>query len=172
MWKIVAITVLAFILLVWLYDYYYTDDDESIHQPSREKSYAYINNYSQQYPAYYVNQYDQQNAEAERCLSLPKVKESCINKKLMETGGDMAQSIRECRANGRVVESCKRNKCKNEFYPYIPQYVTLKKHVHRNHEVRTGLNLPKEKVVLVPDDYDQNFFNGSQNVVNSSHYRS
>lgn len=165
MWIIVAI--LSFIALIWLYDYYY-GSDEVDSEPQR-RSYAYINNYKEQYPAYYVNQYDQQNAEAERCLSLPKVQATCVNKKLMETGGDMAQSIKECRANGRVVESCKKTNCKNEFYPYMPQYVTLKKHVERN--VRTGLDVPKEKVVLIPDDYDQNFFNGSQNVVNRSHYK-
>jgi hypothetical protein len=170
MWKIIAVVAISIVLIIIAYDYLKNNDEETIKIP--QQSYAYINNYNEQYPAYYVTQYDKLNADAERCLSIPKVKESCVNKKLMETGGDMAQSIRECRINGQVVEGCKKNKCKNEYYPYIPQYVTLKKHVHDNHEIRTGLNVPKEKLTLVPDDYDQNFFNGAQNVVNRSLYKS
>ena len=41
----------------------------------------------------------------ERFSEIQKI--NFVNKKLAETGGDMAQSIRECRVNGSVVESCK-----------------------------------------------------------------
>jgi hypothetical protein len=127
--------------------------------PYNYRGYQYINTQTDQYPAYYINEYSPMNNDAEKCITLPKVKAMCINRKLMETGGDMAQSIRECRANGRVIEGCKEKKCKNEYYPYIPQYVTMKKKVA--YPVRTAINAPTPVVKFIPDDYDNDFFEGA-----------
>jgi hypothetical protein len=113
---------------------------------------AYIDDQMDQYPAYYVGIYDEMNGDSEKCLSLPKVQATCVNRMLMETGGDMAQSIRECRAQGRVISGCKYNRCKHGFYPYMPQYVTLKKSFE--YPVHVSLNAPQPYVKLVPSDSD------------------
>jgi len=158
-----ALMLVAIVLGAWIVWSFVELNNKNKYLPKMSfddyKGYQFIDKQLDQYPYYYINQYSPMDSEAEKCISLPKVKAMCINRKLQETGGDMSQSIRECRANGRVIEGCKAKRCKNEFYPYIPQYVTMKKKV--SYPVRVSLNAPTPVVKFIPDDYSNDFYEGA-----------
>lgn len=107
-------------------------------------------NYIPQYSAYYTTKYNPSNALSEQCFSLPKVKATCVNRRLMETGGDMATSIQSCRVDRLVNARCTTAKKSKEFYPYMPQFVTVKQ--TPPYPVRVSENVPQPYVMLKADD--------------------
>lgn len=151
---LVCVVVFVCVLFLLLVNPFIQKSQHSYNRPIMSghsyDGYSYINQQLDQYPQYYDTQYSIMDAESEQCISLPKVSATCINRKLVETGGDMAQSIEECRVLGKVKSGCKYRRCKNEYYPYMPQYVTLKKIIE--YPVDTSLNAPKPRVMLEPED--------------------
>jgi len=136
MWEIVALVILAIAV------FYYTSVPKYQQNP--------LFNGIPQYPAYYISKNNPSNALSEQCFELPKVKATCVNRRLMETGGDMETSIRSCRLDGMINAKCSAAKKSKEFYPYMPQFVTVKQ--TPPYPVRVSENVPQPYVMLQADD--------------------
>lgn len=154
-WKNIVLLFISGILLVHIYMIF---NHSYVKVP---RGFEYESKYVNQYPAFYVSEYSLINNAPDKCLQIPNSGTRCINRKLRETSGDMYQSIKECNLDSLTRTNCLYNR--DNYYPYFPQYVTIKKKPAINYK-HSHLNAPQEYVKFLEYNMEPEFVNSTKNL--------
>ena len=123
--------------------------------------YEYIDNETSQSDQYYISQHNRNHIDADKCMAVPQTSTECINRQLSKNGNNIRDAVRTCKVNKTLNAACMKN-VNGYYYPYpLPNNYSVDYPYMSNYQnpptrkeyiVRTSLNAPKEKVLMVKLD--------------------
>jgi hypothetical protein len=106
--------------------------------------FRYFNNQVDQYNGYYFSRHDPMLADINQCVALPKTSVSCMNLRMQENGNNIDDALKTCELPS-VYLSDRSKLC--TYHPNTQLYP--KNFMRKAYSVRTSLNAPIERVVMI-----------------------